>query len=81
MLIKCSACGVTFFLALELAGLPSICSAAHECHATEPHTEVAMDTGTTPKTLITAADSGSTRITPFAGELVMTTDASTVVLS
>jgi hypothetical protein len=81
MLIKCTACGVTLFLAIELMGLPCFSVPDHHCHAAEPHTHSDFDIRNAPQTDTTAAGSGSISLTPLAGELVMGTDVSTVVLN
>lgn len=61
MVFKCTVCGMSVWLALELSGGPCMPSTPpHECHAMQPHTEIAMETETPPKALSTMVGSTPT---------------------
>ena len=91
---KCAVSGMIVWLGFEMlrgscvdssrmsSGMPIHPFPPHECHALEPHTEIAMENETPHKVLSTAGGSSSTdtALTPSTGSLVIT-EVSPVVTS
>lgn len=83
---KCAVCGMIVWLGFEMlrgscvdssrmsSGMPIHPFSPHECHALEPHTEIAMENETPHKVLSTVGGPSSTDtpLTPSTGSLVIT---------